>query len=251
MTSSPRSLTVRFQVVAAAVDLFEEVGFEATSVDEIARAAGISRSTYFRQVGGKEDAVFADHTPLLEELEAWMQEQVGGQGPAGDEGPDADPWLTVCRACLRVFAHLTQDLSFARRRYRIVRSVPTLREREIVTERRYEQLFSHFLGRAVPHLDPLDAVGFAAVVTATHNHLLRRLLRTEPGLPATEATAQAAVALETALQTLRARFGVGEGPDAGEGQQVVVAAFHRSVPTAEVMRRVEELFRADDRDKNL
>ncbi len=42
---------------------------------------------------------------------------------------------------------------------------------------RYERLFDEYLREALPGLDPLDAVGFAASVTAVHNHVLRRLMR--------------------------------------------------------------------------
>ncbi len=46
----------RFQwyLVVGALDLFAEQGFEATSVEQIAKAAGVSRSTFFRQFGGTE-----------------------------------------------------------------------------------------------------------------------------------------------------------------------------------------------------
>ena len=53
--------TARNAVVSAALDLFVAQGFEATSVEQIAQAAGVSRSTFFRQFGGKDDVVFSDH----------------------------------------------------------------------------------------------------------------------------------------------------------------------------------------------
>ena len=45
--------TARNAVVSAALDLFVAQGFEATSVEQIAQAAGVSRSTFFRQFGGE------------------------------------------------------------------------------------------------------------------------------------------------------------------------------------------------------
>ncbi|GAA1128984.1 helix-turn-helix domain-containing protein [Citricoccus alkalitolerans] len=218
-----RSVEVRSLVVEAAVELFGERGFEATSVDDLARAAGLSRSTYFRQVGGKEDAVFADHPPLIEELAAWMDEQ------------PSDPWTTVCAASERVFAHLSEDLELARRRYAVVGGVQALRDREIVTERRYEQLFSGHLRRTVPGLEPVDAIGFAALVTATHNHFLRQAVRSGenggegggagstvasgPAGPEATAgvTARYAEALDRALAMVRLRFGVGSPAGAETG----------------------------------
>ena len=44
-------------VMLGALDLFEAKGYETTTVDEIAEAAGISRRTFFRQFRAKEDVV--------------------------------------------------------------------------------------------------------------------------------------------------------------------------------------------------
>ncbi len=152
-------------MVAAAIDLFVEHGYDQTSVEQIAQAAGVSRSTFFRQFGGKEDVVFADHEVLLAETRAYLAQH------------HDDPWAAVCEASVRVFRHFAADPELARRRYVIVREIPGLRDREIVTVFRYERLFDEYLRGALPGLDPLDAVGFAALVTAVHNHVLRRLMR--------------------------------------------------------------------------
>ncbi|MGW1774002.1 TetR family transcriptional regulator [Streptomyces sp. NPDC002104] len=61
------SLTARrreatwYEIAEAAADLFSERGFEATTVDDIARAAGISLRTFYRYCPTKEDAL----TPVL------------------------------------------------------------------------------------------------------------------------------------------------------------------------------------------
>ncbi|KYJ98405.1 TetR/AcrR family transcriptional regulator [Microbacterium sp. CH1] len=205
-------------VVAAALELFSAQGFDQTSVEQIARAAGVSRSTFFRQFGGKEDVVFADHEVLLEQLREFL-----------DEGHD-DPWGAVCAASESVFTHFANDPELARRRYQIVREVPVLREREIITVFRYERLFDEYLRSALPGVDPLDAVGFAALVTAVHNHVLRQLLRGRKKVPLST--------LQSALADARQRYGVGEAADAGAPDDVVVAVFPRSMPIAEVTRRL-------------
>jgi hypothetical protein len=81
-----------------------------------------------------------------------------------------------------VFRHFAAEPDLARRRYAVVRQVPALREREIVTVFQYERLFDDYL-RGAPGLDPIDAVAFAAAVTAVHNHVLRRLLRGTEDVP--------------------------------------------------------------------
>jgi AcrR family transcriptional regulator len=48
---------VRDEVVRAAWDLFAEHGFEATTVDQIAEAAGMSRRTFFRYFDGKDELI--------------------------------------------------------------------------------------------------------------------------------------------------------------------------------------------------
>jgi len=145
-TASPSA--ARDDVVAAALDLFARQGFEATSVDQIAQAAGISRSTFFRQFGGKDDVVFADHELLLDKLRTYLAR------------PHENPWEAVCEASMQVYRHFAADPELARRRYTVVRDVPALRDREIVTVFRYERLFDEYLRTALPGLDPLDAVSF-------------------------------------------------------------------------------------------
>jgi AcrR family transcriptional regulator len=208
----------RAAVVAAALELFQAQGFDQTSVEQIAKAAGVSRSTFFRQFGGKEDVVFADHEVLLEQLRDFLAE--------GHE----DPWVAVCAASESVFAHFANDPELARRRYQIVRQVPVLREREIITVFRYERLFDEYLRGALPGVDPLDAVGFAALVTAVHNHVLRQLLRGKKKVPLST--------LQTALADVRRRYGVGADAAAEAPDDVVVAVFPRSMPIAEVTRRL-------------
>ncbi|CAL4860705.1 helix-turn-helix domain-containing protein [Microbacterium sp. MM2322] len=208
-------------VVAAALALFAEHGYEQTSVEQIAQSAGVSRSTFFRQFGGKDDVVFADHELLLERLRAYLSET------------HENPWAAVCEASVQIFRHFAADPEVARRRYAVVRQVPSLRDREIVTVFRYERVFDEYLRRSVPGLDPVDAVAFAAAVTAVHNHVLRRLLRGSKRVPAT--------VLEAAYDELLRRFGVHPDPEPAADDDIVVATFPRRMPPAEVARRLGDL----------
>jgi len=56
---------VRRDLVAAAVRLFHERGYEITTVDDIAAAAGVGRRTFFRYFRSKEDAISPDHEAAL------------------------------------------------------------------------------------------------------------------------------------------------------------------------------------------
>ena len=205
-------------VVAAALDLFAEQGYEHTSVDQIARTAGVSRSTFFRQYGGKDDVVFADHEVALAALSDVL------------DAPHDSPWRAVCAAALAAFDHFAGDIELARLRYRVVRGVPALRDREIVTVFRYERLFAEHLRVRLPDLDPVDAVAFGAAATAVHNHVLRRAIRGDD--------ASGRATLEAALDDLLHRFGVHPDGEPAAADDVVVAVFPRRMPLAEVTRRL-------------
>ncbi len=208
----------RNTVVAAALDLFADQGFEATSVEQIAQAAGVSRSTFFRQFGGKDDVVFTDHDELLARLRDFLSER------------HENPWAAVCEASVQVFRHFAADPVLARRRYAVVRQVAALREREIVTVFQYERLFDDYLRGALPGIDPIESVAFSAAVTAVHNHVLRRLLRASEDVPAS--------VLAEAYDDLMHRFGVHPDGETPAVDDLVIAAFPRRMPAAEVARRL-------------
>ncbi|MBF6101372.1 TetR/AcrR family transcriptional regulator [Nocardia cyriacigeorgica] len=205
--------TVRFRlaVVDVALRLFAEQGYEATSVDEIAEAAGISRRTFFRQFRSKEDVIFADHEAQLAAAGEYLA--------ASDE----DPWDAVCSAVVGVFERFTQWRDIAARRYRVVRRVPALREREIVTVFRYERLFTDFLRERLPDASDLARVQFTAAVTATHNYLLRRMVRGESDAGAADLRAELAA--------------IPRGGQRPRSEEMVVAVFPRDLPP----RRVADL----------
>ncbi|MFF5032123.1 TetR family transcriptional regulator [Nocardia salmonicida] len=199
----------RLTVVDQALRLFAERGYEATTVDEIAVAAGISRRTFFRQFRSKEDVIFADHEFQLASAQEFL------------EGAGGDPWEAICEAVIGVFERFTQWRDIAARRYQVVRRVPALREREIVTVFRYERLFTEFLRGRLPEVPDLARVQYTAAVTATHNYLLRRMVRGESG---------AAVAdLRTELAMIPRGRSVQTEPD-----ELVLAVFPRDMPPRKV-----------------
>ncbi|GAA5068004.1 TetR family transcriptional regulator [Nocardia callitridis] len=199
----------RLTVVDQALRLFADKGYEATTVDEIAEAAGISRRTFFRQFRSKEDVIFADHESQLSQAAEFL------------DAPHEDPWEAVCIAVVQVFERFTQWREIAARRYQVVRQVPALREREIVTVFRYERLFTDYLRARLPEVPDLTRVQFAASVTATHNYLLRRMVRAE--------TDAGAVDLRAELAAIPR--GVRHRADADD---LVLAVFPRDTPPRQV-----------------
>lgn len=75
-------------------------------------------------------------------------------------------------------------------------------------------------------------MGFSALVTAVHNHVLRQLLRSSKAVPVST--------LQRALAEARRRYGVQTEADAAAPapDDVVVAVFPRAMPVAEMTRRL-------------
>jgi len=76
--------------VAAASELFEERGFDRTTVDQIAEAAEISRRTFFRYFADKEELFFAEDERLLGVIHDTL-----------DAAPPGEPVLDLARLAER------------------------------------------------------------------------------------------------------------------------------------------------------
>ena len=154
------------RALAAGLELLIRQGYSSTPVEELADAAGISRSTFFRKFGSKEDLVFADHERLLARVEADLA------------GATGDPLTTVAEAALMVFDQHVRDRETSLLRNRLLHQVQALRDRELVTTYRYERAFRRYLQSALPAAErEYGAVAFAAAVVAVHNRVLRHWLQ--------------------------------------------------------------------------
>ncbi|WP_214368583.1 TetR family transcriptional regulator [Pseudonocardia sp. H11422] len=159
---------VRRDLVDAAVTLFSERGYDETTVDDIAAAAGVGRRTFFRYFRGKEDAVSPDHEACLARVEAVFT----GAHPS-------EPVLSlVLRAGETVFDLYFGDADVARKRFRLTHEVPALRDREVASVDRYRRLFTRQLRERLADVPDgeLRAAVIAAAVVAAHNQALRRWL---------------------------------------------------------------------------
>ena len=74
-----RKLETRRLLEDKARRLFARHGFRATSIDEIARAAGVSRTTFFRYFPSKEAVVFASQERTVEEFARALAERPAGE----------------------------------------------------------------------------------------------------------------------------------------------------------------------------
>src|SRR5579862_2003050 len=78
---------VRDRLARAAFELFDERGYEQTTVDDITERAGLGRTTFFRHYRSKEDVIFPDHDRLLEQVAERLR--TSGQGSPLDAVADA------------------------------------------------------------------------------------------------------------------------------------------------------------------
>jgi AcrR family transcriptional regulator len=155
---------VRRDLVAAAVRLFTERGYDETTIDDIAVAAGVGRRTFFRYFPSKEDAISPDHeTALARVAEVFTTAH-----------PDEPTTSLVLRAGETVFDLYTEDPELSVRRFALTHQVPALRDRESASVDHYRRLFTrHLRGRGE---NDLRAAVVGASVVAAHNVALREWL---------------------------------------------------------------------------
>ena len=110
----------RAAIQGHAVRLFAEQGYDATTVDQIAAAAEVSPSTFFRYFPSKEDVVIAD------EYDDVLLEAV--RSAPGELSPVAAVRATFAAG---IAAMSADDLRRAQQRLQLTMSVPALRARSL------------------------------------------------------------------------------------------------------------------------
>ena len=140
-----------------ALRLFDEQGYDATTIEQIAEAAGVSPSTFYRYFPVKEDVVVQDeYDPLIVEV---FKAQ-----------PADTPPLEALRAVLaELFAQFTEeDLARVRRRAALIFTVPALRSRQLLQTLATEKLLAGMVAERSGHAkDDLEVRHFTAVVVAS------------------------------------------------------------------------------------
>ena len=146
---------------AVALELFEDQGFEATTIDELAQRAGVNRRTFFRYFPSKEDVVFSHHVDHLD-----LVDDVLAQA-------DQDPPRAAARALQAVVDAYADDVETVRRRTRLVRKTPALRDREVLWLDEYQHRIGDHLARQEHRTrDALFARVIAAALIAAFRQIL-------------------------------------------------------------------------------
>ncbi|MGT2426121.1 TetR/AcrR family transcriptional regulator [Amnibacterium kyonggiense] len=106
------------ELVEVAQELFVSQGYESTTVDAIAKAAGMSKRSFFRYFGSKEELVLGKYELMGEQMATALQER-----------PDDEPVWTSLRRMFDQSVEYTSDESHAatmNEMDRIVSSTPAL-----------------------------------------------------------------------------------------------------------------------------
>lgn len=74
-------LAARAEITSTALGLFLDQGFEATTIEEIVSKCGVSRRSFFRYFGSKEDIVLGDLVTRGEQVAAAVEARPSDEGP--------------------------------------------------------------------------------------------------------------------------------------------------------------------------
>jgi mycofactocin system transcriptional regulator len=134
-----RPSTSRAELDRVALDLFTSRGFDETTVEDIAAAAGIGRRTFFRYYASKNDAVWGDFETELEKLRRWFDEC----------SPDVRLMDAVHYAVM-TFNRLDRDqVPWHRRRMALILNTPALQAHSTPMYARWRAVIAEFAARRV------------------------------------------------------------------------------------------------------
>jgi AcrR family transcriptional regulator len=121
-----KAARTREAIVAAAVTLFDEQGYDRTSVAQIAARADIGERTFFRYFADKEEVLFGDDDELLEVIDAELAPATPGEAPA----------TAAVRAARSVAARLAEWAALLPARERVIAATPALQARSLLKHAR-------------------------------------------------------------------------------------------------------------------
>ena len=117
----------------AALELFNERGFDAVSVTDIAERAEVGRTTFFRYFGDKQEVLFSEPSDASQ-APAAPAERIGSSMAAA---------LTAARQLVAGYVEgITADPREYERHQQLVSSHPELYARSLVKQRRYADLLT-------------------------------------------------------------------------------------------------------------
>jgi AcrR family transcriptional regulator len=161
-------------IVAAGLELFEQRGFDRTTIDQIAAAAEISRRTFFRYFADKEELFFAEDERLLDLIHDTV-----------DGAPAGEPVGELARRATRALAqHSPAEAERRLARERLIAETPALQARRLAKTLRWEQaIAARLVDRGSTELEALLAPKVAlACFQAAYERWVRDPGQDLPGL---------------------------------------------------------------------
>jgi TetR/AcrR family transcriptional regulator, regulator of mycofactocin system len=120
-----------------ALDLFLRNGFNETTLDDIAAAAGIARRTFFGYFSSKNDVVWGDFDALLRGMEEWLT-----------DGDDDRPLLaTLIDAVIRFNDLPPEAVPAHRQRMALILHVPALQAHSTLRYADWRNVVARFAAR--------------------------------------------------------------------------------------------------------
>lgn len=132
----------RDRLEEAAQRLVAQRGYDSTTIDDIARAAGVSPRTFFRYFATKDEVVIGDQVEALDSLHSAMENAL-----ASDETGIADALVTFS-------GFLESDRDALLERCRLVVGNPSLRARALVLESAWAEAIACSLATHVGAVSP-------------------------------------------------------------------------------------------------
>ena len=132
------SATTRGDLERVALRLFHERGFEATTVDDVAEAAGIGRRTFFRYFASKNDVVWGEFEEGLVRLRTALE-------------ASADlPLLEAVKVAVLTFNYVPEPyLQEHRQRMTLILNVPTLQAHSTLRYAAWRNVIADFAAARV------------------------------------------------------------------------------------------------------
>ena len=151
-----KKTATRDRIRASALRLFREQGYDATTVEQIAAAAGVSHMTFFRYFPAKEDVALADsYDPLIADL----LRQTPASWPLGDR------IRTALLQGLRQVYGTDRDTLLAQNK--LIITTPALRERLWAGQIATQQLILEAVGDVHPSLQARVTVAACLAAAST------------------------------------------------------------------------------------
>lgn len=144
------------RIAHVALELFAREGFDETTVDEIAAAAGIGRRTFFRYFASKNDVLWSDHGARLERMGAHLR-----------ASPPDEPLLDAVRRAVVASTDFSSDEQPALRlRIELIETVPSLQAHSLLAHAAWRRVIAEFvaqrLGLEAEDLMP-QAIAYASL----------------------------------------------------------------------------------------